>query len=292
MHPFVIIEHNAHNILGPSLSSPRAPDPIPSGPSRRHDSVTPGNPATPGNYLQINQPAEALPYDDSVDGTSPGKFEVHIASLADQLMAHKATDRTSGPAFESQVKSLLHRSKSYVPPASGTYSNTHGPSGPVGWTSVQGLVDNVDDPSIPSPEESQYLLDQFLYYLGVSQHFFDSRSFSDQMGLLFQTAESQEQQKQTTWYTEYLLVMAMAKLMDVEQPRSQPPGSELFSEALKRLPPLHDYGSEGVIVVEILTLVATYLQWCDRKHDAYIYVCPLPSFFQACILTRIRLVLL
>lgn len=194
--------------------------------------------------------------------------------VADRLIAHKATDRTSGPAFESQVRSLLHRSKAYVSPTSGLYHNTHGSSEPVGWISVRGLVDNVDEPSIPSLEESQHLLEQFLYYLGVSQHFFDSRSFSDQMGLLFQTVESQEQQKQTTWYTEYLLVMAMAKLMDVEQPTSQPPGSELFSEALKRLPPLHNFGSEGVIVVEILTLVATYLQWCDRKHDAYIYVCP------------------
>ncbi|KAJ5797368.1 uncharacterized protein N7503_006664 [Penicillium pulvis] len=257
---------------GPSLSSPRAPDPILSGSSRQHDAVMPGNPATPGNYLQRGQPPEALLYDESVDGISPGKYGFHVPSVADRLIAHKATDRTSGPAFESQVRSLLHRSKAYVSPTSGIYHNTHGSSEPVGWISVRGLVDNVDEPSIPSLEESQHLLDQFLYYLGVSQHFFDSRSFSDQMGLLFQTAESQEQQKQTTWYTEYLLVMAMAKLMDVEQPTSQPPGSELFSEALKRLPPLHHFGGEGVIVVEILTLVATYLQWCDRKHDAYIYI--------------------
>ncbi|KAJ5549541.1 hypothetical protein N7513_006775 [Penicillium frequentans] len=259
----------------PSLS-PRAPDPIPSGSSRQHDAVTPGNPATPGNYLQRGQPPEALLYNESVDGISP------------------ATDRTSGPAFESQVRSLLHRSKAYASPTSGLYHNTHGLSEPMGWISVRGLVDNVDEPSIPSLEESQHLLDQFLYYLGVSQHFFDSRSFSDQMGLLFQTAESREQQKQTTWYTEYLLVMAMAKLMDVEQPTSQPPGSELFSEALKRLPPLHNFGSEGVIVVEILTLVATYLQWCDRKHDAYIYIglalrlaialgCNLPENEQSCL---------
>lgn len=278
MRTFIIVEPGAYNLQGLSLLSPRAPDPIPNGSSQQHDPVTPGNPATPGNYLQRDQPPEALLYDESVDGISPGKYDVHITSVADRLIAHIATDRTSGPAFESQVRSLLHRSKAYVPPTSGLYYNTHGLSGPAGWTSVRGLVDNVDDPSIPSSEESQHLLDQFLYYLGVSQHFFDSRSFSDQMGLLFQNADSQEQQKQTTWYTEYLLVMAMAKLMDVEQPTSQPPGSELFSEALKRLPPLHNFGSEGVIVVEILTLVATYLQWCDRKHDAYIYVCPYSLF--------------
>ncbi|CAI7644208.1 unnamed protein product [Penicillium pancosmium] len=63
----------------------------------------------------------------------------------------------------------------------------------------------------------------------------------------------------------------MAKLMDVESPTSQPPGSALFTEALSRLPQLHHLGGEGVIAVEILTLMATYLQWCDRKHDAYVH---------------------
>jgi proline utilization trans-activator len=170
-----------------------------------------------------------------------------------------------------------------------TYPNARGLGGSVGqWASVRGLVDDVDDTSIPSLEESQHLLDQFLYYLGVSQHFFDSRSFSDSMVLLFQTTETREQQKQTTWYTEYLLVMAMAKLMDVEQPTSQPPGSGLFAEALKRLPPLHKLGDEGVIAVEILTLVATYLQWCDRKHDAYLHVCRLLFSSQRWLLTQTR----
>ena len=66
--------------------------------------------------------------------------------------------------------------------------------------------------------------------------------------------------------------MAMAKLMDVKHPTSQTPGADLFAEALNRLPPLHHMGGEGVVTVEILTLITTYLQWCDRKHDAYLYV--------------------
>ncbi|KAJ5272975.1 hypothetical protein N7478_008100 [Penicillium angulare] len=143
-------------------------------------------------------------------------------------------------------------------------------------------------------EESQYLLDQFLYYMGVSQHFIDPRSFSDSMVLLFQTKETREQQKQTTWYTEYLLVMAMAKLIEGDQPKSQPPGSDLFAEALRRLPPLHKLGEEGIIAVEILTLAATYLQWCDRRHDAYLYIgmamrlsialgCNIPENKQICL---------
>ncbi|KAJ5433668.1 uncharacterized protein N7458_012824 [Penicillium daleae] len=164
-----------------------------------------------------------------------------------------------------------------MPLSSGGYQQAAGgPGGLVGhWESVRGLVDGAKSPEIPSLEESHHLLDQFLYYLGVSQHFFDPRSFSDSMVLFFQSPETREQQKRTTWFTEYLLVMAMAKLMDVDQAASQPPGSDLFAEALGRIPPLQNLGEEGVIAVEILTLVATYLQWCDRKHDAYLYVCSL-----------------
>ncbi|THC94113.1 hypothetical protein EYZ11_006402 [Aspergillus tanneri] len=224
------------------------------GPNR---SAQQSEPVTPAWNVTSNQPQpqENLSCEDGIAGISP------------------ATDLTSGPAFESQVKYLLDRSKPCVSPASGMHPSHRGPreSGPR-WTSARTLVNDADEPTIPSLEESHHLLDKFLFYLGVNQHFFDPRSFCDSMVLLFQTPETWEQQKRTTWYTEYLLVMAMAKLMDVEQSTCQPPGSDLFAEALRRLPPLHLLGGEGVITVEILTLIATYLQWCDRKHDAYLHV--------------------
>jgi hypothetical protein len=37
------------------------------------------------------------------------------------------------------------------------------------------------------------------------------------------------------------------------------PGTDLFAEALKRLPPLHHMGGEGVIAVEVLTLITRRL---------------------------------
>lgn len=192
-----------------------------------------------------------------------------------ELTLYQATDLTSGPAFESQVRSLLHRSHPNDV-FHGLHSTLQDRSHRVPqWTSARELVNDTGEMTFPSLEESQHLLEQFLFYLGVSQHFFDPRSFSDDLMLLFQNAETREQQMRSPWFTEYLLVMAMAKLMDVRHPTSQPPGSDLFAEALKRLPPLHNMGGEGVIIVEILTLVTTYLQWCDHKNDAYLHVCEL-----------------
>ncbi|KAE8331808.1 hypothetical protein BDV39DRAFT_200953 [Aspergillus sergii] len=211
-------------------------------------------PATSGTGIRNEYTAEAMPYQESDTGISP------------------ATDLTSGPAFESQVKSLLDRNH----PANSAILRTPGNRGSMEavtqWTSARPLVSDDAVPTIPTLEESQHLLDRFLFYLGVSQHFFDPRTFSDSMVLLFQDEQTQEHQMHTIWFTEYLLVMAMAKLMDVEDPSSQPPGASLFAEAMRRLPPLHQLGEEGAITVEILTLIATYLQWCDRKHDAYLYI--------------------
>ncbi|KAJ5110131.1 hypothetical protein N7532_002776 [Penicillium argentinense] len=255
----------------PPGTSSLSPDAAGSGPSRVPQQA---EVETPANSGPRNQPGE-FGYDGSVDGISP------------------ATDLTSGPAFETQVKSLLDRSQSRI------FSARDHPRGrgqqnlPSQWAAVDPLLENKDE-SLPSLEQSQHLLDQFLFYLGVSQHFFDSRTFSDSLMLLFQSPFTREEVKRSAWYTEYLLVMAMAKLMDVETPSPHPPGSTLFAEALRRLPPLHHLGGEGIIAVEILTLITTYLQWCDRKHDAYLYIglalrlaialgCNLPENEQNCL---------
>jgi hypothetical protein len=93
------------------------------------------------------------------------------------------------------------------------------------------------------------------------------------MALLYQNERTRHEQMRSLWYTEYLLVMAMGKLIGclALKPKT-PPGNIYFAEALRRLPPLHQLGSHGIIAVEMLCLVALYLQWCDRKHDAYLYV--------------------
>lgn len=253
-----------------SLPSPVAPDETPGCQSAQRSS------SRPGNTEPHNQRQDEILYPDNDPAISPGNLASPSFSWSAceyELTLREATDLTSGPAFESQVRSLLDRSHSSDRSFHGSTSNFQYCADRLPqWTSVKELVDNVAGVSFPSLEESRHLLDQFLFYLGVSQHFFDPRSFSDDLTLLFQSPDTRQQQINSPWFTEYLLVMAMAKLMDVKHPTPQTPGTDLFAEALKRLPPLHHMGGEGVIAVEVLTLIATYLQWCDRKHDAYLYV--------------------
>lgn len=148
-------------------------------------------------------------------------------------------------------------------------------SSPAGseWCSTADLVEKAPTLELPSEAESCRLLELFLAYMGTNQHFLDPRTFSDNLTLLYQNSATQQQQKTTMWFVQYLLVMAMGKLMDNDTASTRNlPGSSYFAEAMRRLPPLHKLGGCGIIAVEVLCLATTYLQWCNRRHDAYLYV--------------------
>lgn len=108
--------------------------------------------------------------------------------------------------------------------------------------------------------------------MGDNQHFLDDRAFTDSLTLLSRSPGSRAQLSQSLWYLEYLLVMSIGKLLDDDPGSTQPPGIDYFSEALRRLPPLHELGNAGSVAVEILALTGTYLQWIGKSQDAYIYV--------------------
>lgn len=141
------------------------------------------------------------------------------------------------------------------------------------WRNALTLVDGIPSPTLLSKQESRRLFERFSSLMGINQHFLDPRTFSDSMDLLYQNETSRIRQMQTMWYTEYLLVMAMGMLIgSPSEGSANPPGNSFFAEAIHRLPPMHKLGSHGILSVEILCLASLYLQWCDRKYDAYLYV--------------------
>ncbi|KAL2758877.1 hypothetical protein ACRALDRAFT_2097983, partial [Sodiomyces alcalophilus JCM 7366] len=208
------------------------------------------------------------------------------------------TERTTGPAFETRVRSLFH-SHTNSPNETGhhtpkRYGETNNPLGSE-WYSTADLVEGPASPILPSEDESQYLFELFYHDMGPSQHLLDPRIFLDALPLLFQSPESRDRQMKTMWFTQYLLVMAIGKLVDYNTEwLVEPPGAAYFAEAMRRLPPLHCLGGCGVLAVEILCLVTIYLQWCGRRHDAYLHVgcavrlavalgCSLPYKEQQCL---------
>ncbi|RSL73813.1 hypothetical protein CEP54_000025 [Fusarium duplospermum] len=191
-----------------------------------------------------------------------------------------ATELAPGPAFESRVRSILRdhvdnnslnlqtspESSAFVSSAIEEEPHDH-------WRNALTLVDGIPSPTLLSKQESRRLFERFSSLMGINQHFLDPRTFSDSMDLLYQNETSRIRQMQTMWYTEYLLVMAMGMLIgSPSEGSANPPGNSFFAEAIHRLPPMHKLGSHGILSVEILGLASLYLQWCDRKYDAYLYI--------------------
>lgn len=94
----------------------------------------------------------------------------------------------------------------------------------------------------------------------------------DTMALLFQNETSRHRTMESIWFVQYLLVMAMGKLMDFDTDVDTPHGLDYFAEAMHRMPPMHRMSDSGIIGVEILSLVALNLRWRERQYEAYFHV--------------------
>ncbi|THZ82733.1 hypothetical protein D6C84_05554 [Aureobasidium pullulans] len=181
------------------------------------------------------------------------------------------TEIPAGPAFESQVRTLL--SSNCTPNDMDVHSTSDQHARLSG--SLGDMLASTNFSGPPSQEESYRLLDLFLVYLGVSQHFLDPRIFSDNITLFHLGEPSQVRLYKSMWYVQYLLVMAMGKLLDGQsgiESSSRPPGWDYFAEAMRLLPPLGQLRETGVVAVEILAVLTTYLQWTDWPDEAYLYV--------------------
>lgn len=190
-----------------------------------------------------------------------------------------AAELASGPAFESRVRSLLRdhaeggHSSHASPEDSMLISEVPDDRITSQWRPSKDLIDDAPAPVLLSKEKSYQLFEQFITLLGINQHYLDQRTFSDSLTLLYQGEAVRTRQMETMWFTQYLLVMALGMLIgSSNQVPRNPAGHSYFAEAVRRLPPTHELGSHGVIAVEILCLIALYLQWCDRRHDAYLHV--------------------
>ena len=127
-------------------------------------------------------------------------------------------------------------------------------------------------PDIPGETEAYELLNAVLLYLGHVHHFFDVRDFSDRLAVFCRHPQDHDR-KTTIWYLEILLVLAIGKLLRGEfDENGDLPGSAWFNHAMELLPDPTELRAHGAAGIEVLALVAVYLQNLDRKEDASIYV--------------------
>lgn len=155
-----------------------------------------------------------------------------------------------------------------------TFDSVRLPDRPVyDWRSADDLVKDHPPPLPLSKAESSRLVDLFVSQMGIDQHFLDPRAFYDAMTLLYKDEATRAAQMQSLWFIQYLLIMGLGMLISSPSTEAgRAPGCAYFAEAMRRLPPTYQLGTHGILSVEILCLITLYLQWRDRKHEAYVHV--------------------
>jgi proline utilization trans-activator len=138
------------------------------------------------------------------------------------------------------------------------------------------LEASADSPPLqwPTQERAYDLFETFLNSLSIVQHLLDPRAFSDRIATIFADGEVQRPIG-SLWELEFVLVMAVGELREGAAATSDPlPGCAYFRQAIACLPQVGYLRTAGTIGIEIMGLIAFYLQCADCKEDAYIYVCP------------------
>ncbi|KAJ5088420.1 hypothetical protein N7456_012036 [Penicillium angulare] len=161
---------------------------------------------------------------------------------------------SSSQIFDSRIRDLLDESPRQRREGK-THSVTHSYSSPEvahTWPGAQNSWASTS-PKLPKREEAYSLLGSVDFFIGQTQHYFDIREISDQMALFFDGKLTSPASR--LWYLKILLVMAIGKLFRGDSDGSAHPGNDLSQR----------HG------IEVLSLMAVYLQNVNRKEEAYLY---------------------
>ncbi|KAL5042077.1 hypothetical protein BDW71DRAFT_200866 [Aspergillus fruticulosus] len=136
------------------------------------------------------------------------------------------------------------------------------------------LGGRIGAPSIenwPTEQESRELVNTIANSIGHIQHLFDPRSFFDRLSVIYDSDYSIAWQNDAAT-AEILMVLAVGKLLRGQIDDNESfPGFSYFAEAMKYTASLCYMHSAGMLGIEVMGLIAFYLQCADRKEDAYIY---------------------
>lgn len=202
-------------------------------------------------------------------------FVLRVANGQNLAAIAADSSLSSSYAFGSRVQSLLDGSKPASRRDYAAYTTDQ-----LSLHQQSKSTHVFDIPSLPTEQEAFGLLETLVTYIGHTQNYVDAREISDKIGLLYANKQDSAN-AESLWTLEILLICAIARLFKGDfggdTHRTDPyPGYALFNFARDRIPPLGQLYSVGRVGVEVLALVAVYLQNIYCKEEAYLYVCISP----------------
>lgn len=180
------------------------------------------------------------------------------------------TSLSSSHTFGSKVQQLLGHSQQQSFGAGTTPPNHFSPTS---RTRIQRQSGDENTPKIPSERHARRLLEAVVFFIGHTQYHFDAREISDRISYLAQESAHTSQDKfKSPELVEVILIVAVGKLFLGEFDEERLPGSSLFAFAQKNIPHLGELCNLGRLGIELMALMAVYLQNSDQEKEAYIYV--------------------
>ncbi|KAL2821151.1 hypothetical protein BJX63DRAFT_379487 [Aspergillus granulosus] len=219
------------------------------------------------------------------EGTEPTSYAMRATF---QLNSEDAEVNATGgivtredfPIETDMIMSSSSTFSSHIKAISAVRSTANRPTGRYSKT-----VDNAYDlplplggrigaPSIgnwPTEEQSRELVNTIANSIGHIQHLFDPRSFFDRLAVVYDGDGSAAWDNDAST-AEILMVFAVGKLLQGHLDEGESfPGFGYFTEAMRYTSSVCYINSAGALGIEVMGLIAFYLQCADRKEDAYIY---------------------
>ncbi|KAF4966160.1 hypothetical protein FSARC_6119 [Fusarium sarcochroum] len=181
------------------------------------------------------------------------------------------TSLSSSHTFGSKVQELLGQPQQQSPGAAATPPNHFSPTS---RTRVQSSrLDDESVPKLPSEQHARRLLEAVVFFIGHTQYHFDAREISDRISYLAKESANRSQgHLSSPELIEVILIVAIGKLFLGEFDEEKLPGSSLFAFTQRNIPHLGELCNLGRLGIELLALMAVYLQNSDQEKEAYIYI--------------------
>ncbi|KAK5461123.1 Transcriptional activator [Exophiala xenobiotica] len=127
-------------------------------------------------------------------------------------------------------------------------------------------------PQLPPYEFARRLYSAQYIYIGTIFSFLQPDTFEKRLQQAYAHPPNLGNREECLSYCQILLILAYGQMYSVNQwsGNDGPPGFAYFKHALWLLPDIHQEGS--ILFVEVLSLIAPYMQNLNRKDAAFLYI--------------------
>lgn len=137
---------------------------------------------------------------------------------------------------------------------------------------ISSLGDDFSLASLPTQDFAIYLINSVKFHCCRLFYLFEEESFMEHFATFHASAADQSKVPRL-WFVHYLILLAFGKAFIVQTSKShQPPGADLFVQAMKLMPDFTFFECDYIERMQVLCCTSLYLHCISCRPAAYRYV--------------------